>query len=397
MRTWIADVGLGCLHRLSGSALFAGLAGVTGDPRGLWILAVGAGALTALATLASMLLVIQRLIRETRAVGDGAPPPESGERAETRERHLAEVSRQLTDELRQVAATLGEELRGSLRHEAQSLSEGLRQDRGRGLSPRRRLCREIAGLPDDERRPLTATIDAAGRLGEWIERLCPLLQTSCDAGQRTQRGRDEATARLPEAAAGEWRQAVRTLRAFSRSDATALRRLSGAGADDPPGLADTRFLEGAGLLADDRPVTERLKRYLEPFDHPGRLGEVTLALQYLIEAYPIEQLPRDRRARWRRELSEVQSTAGEDEDFHRLVARIAAGIGLRYRPVPYYRSRTDQSEYAFVRQQVSPISLSERVGFEATADKEVIVRLERPFFFQLETDIYYAGHAHVAR
>ena len=88
---------------------------------------------------------------------------------------------------------------------------------------------------------------------------------------------------------------------------------------------------------------------------------------------------------------------GLEEDFHRLVAQVAAGVGLRYRPVPYYKSRTDQSEYAFVRQQVSPISLSERVGFKATTEKETIVRLGRPFFAQVDTGIYYSGHAHVAR
>ncbi len=324
------------------------------------------------------------------------------QRVAAHEQHLERVARRLSEQLRQGSAALCEELRGALRHEAQSLSEGLRHDLGgaplappggNGASPVRRLGSELAELTGDERRPLTA-FEAAGRLGDWIDRLWPALQDAAGLDVESIAGS------LPEPAAAEWCQATRTLKAFSGPEAAAFRRLdrwaSGAATSDrPPEPLELAFLEETGLLAGERPLAERLRRYLEPFDHLGRLGEITLALQYLLEAFPIEQLSKDQRSQIRHGLS--QADLGADGDFHLLVARIAGGVGLRYRPVRYYKSRTDQSDCAFVRQQVSPISLSERVGFEATADKATIVRLGRPFFFQLDTGIYYAGHAHVAR
>ncbi len=411
---------------LLASVLFATCAapasGSGGEPmshaaeRTLWLLAAGAGTLTAIATLASMLLVVQRLTRERRAAAGGpdATAGDTGDRVRVHEQHLAEVSRQLAEKLRRSSAALEEQLLGSLRREASSLSEGLRRDLeahssvSRGDAPasiapaaRRQACRlglELARLPDDERQPLTAAFDAAGRLGDWIDRLWPVLH---GAGLDVESIPDS----LPEAATGEWCQATRTLRIFAGAEAAAFRRLASGSAtvaspaanEPPPCPPELAFLDDAGLLTGERPLAERLRRYLEPFDHPGRLGEVTLALQYLLEAFPIEQLSKDRRSRLRHGLSQADLGTGTGEDFHPLIARIAAGIGLHYRPVHYYKSRTDQGECAFVRQQVSPISLSGRVGFEATAGKATIVRLERPFFFQHGTGIYYAGHAHVAR
>ncbi len=327
---------------------------------------------------------------EPPQVAAAKPPEVAGAEAssEAHERRLAEVAGELREQLRDESAALADALRRSLRQEAQSLSEGLRQDVEAETSPQRRLRLEIRSLPDGERRPLTASLEAAGRLGRWIERLWPALEAAAEHDV------ESIARRLPEPAAAEWREAERILRAFSRIDAVALRRLAGDG--DAP-AAEAAVLENAGLLGNERPVAERFKRFLEPFDHLGRLGEVTLALQYLLEAYPVEQLPRERRPVLRRELSDAQRDGGLEDDFHALVSAVAAGIGLRYAPVPYYRSRTGDADFAFIRQQLSPISLSERVGFEATADKEVIVRLERPFFFQLETGIYYAGHACVAR
>ncbi len=322
--------------------------------------------------------------------------------ATAHQRRLDGVAQELAQQLEQSLAALGEELRESLRHEAQSLSQGLSQDLGTSASPFQLLSRELAELPEKQRQPVMTALAALGRLGDWIDRLWPVLQAV--AG----RDLDSIPQDLSDPAAGEWRRAVQALDAFCRWDAAVFRRL-GSGvppkgdqrevrpledAADPLAIA---VFEDAGLFAAERPVDERLKRHLEPFDQIGRLGEVTLALQYLVEAFPIEQLSKDQRSRFRRELVQAQRAAGLEEDFHQLVTRVAAGIGLRYRPVRYYKSRTDQSEDAFVRQQVSPISLSERVGFDATTDKALIVRLERPFFFQLDTGIYYTGHAHVAR
>lgn len=264
----------------------------------------------------------------------------------------------------------------------------------RGLALRWRcLRRELDALDDGERRRLADALEATSQLGCWIELLRGALQEAAGFDL------DAVSAELAGPAGEEWRRARRVLEGFAARDAPALRRLWKAlGQDDAdPTPCEAEFLAGSGLLAAAPPFAERLQRYLEPFDLPGRLGELTLALQYLTEAYPVEQLERGRRARLRRGLAEAVASVRLEEDFHRLVARIAAGIGLDYRPVPYYKSRLDESRHAFVRQQVSPISLTERVGFAAAADPSVIVRLSRPFFFQSSNQVYYAGHAHVAR
>ncbi len=315
---------------------------------------------------------------------------ELGRRTGGHQARLRDAAQELTRQLEESSAALAGELRESLRHEAQSLIQGLSQDLAAGDSPVQRLRRELGELPEAEGRPVTAAVAALAGLGDWIERLWPVLKEVA--------GGDLAS--IPQGLSGpaidEWQRATRTLEAFRR-DAAVFSRLVSAPGDRHPDPAADAFLDGAGLSAAGRPVAERLKRYLEPFDHIGCLGEVTLALQYLVEAFPIEQLSRHQRARFRRELAAAQRAAGQEEDFHLLIARTAEGIGLRYRAVRYYKSRTDQSEHAFVRQQVTPISLSERVGFRATTDKATIVRLERPFFDQLDTGIYHAGHAHVAR
>ncbi len=391
------------IRRLALCAFLAVLAlpahGAGGDSSRLWWLAAGTGGLAAIATLASMVMVLRNLVRETRGRAEAARGTALAEATSACERRLTEVAERLSRELSRRAETLAEHLRKTPGEEAESLP--IHAVPGAGAESRHLLGREISALADAERQRLGSALEAAGLLGDWIEGLWPVLRSVAggDAGA--------VAGELPHPAAAEWRSAHRVLHDFCRLDARALRRLgrraaggngSAGGGTLPAGASpDAAFLDRAGLLAGERPLGERLKRYLEPFDHLGRLGEVTLALQYLLEAYPIEQLARDQRSRLRGELAARIAGAGLEPDFHLLVKHVAAGVGLRYRPVRYYQSRTDQSDYAFVRQQVSPISLSERVGFDATVERPVIVRLERPFFAQTRTGIYHAGHAHVAR
>lgn len=256
----------------------------------------------------------------------------------------------------------------------------------------RALCRDIVDLDSQQDGRITDALRAAGDLGYWIEILWPSLQEA--AGTRVDTVADD----LPEPAAAEWSHARGVLESFAAHDAPALRWLARRLDDGEAGpSAESVFLENSGLLDAEVPVVERLKHYLVPSDELGRLGEITLALQYLVEAYPIEQLKPTEQTRLSQGLAEAVQSMRLVESFHHLVARVAGGVGLDYRPVPYYKSRLDQSEYAFVRQQVSPISLSERVGFDAKADPAVIVRLDRPFFVQSANQVYYSGHAHVAR
>jgi hypothetical protein len=283
----------------------------------------------------------------------------------------------LQGELEEHARALDERLRQALHQEAQSLSECLRTD----LASRNDA--EVAFLNFDtlaaeERQRLVAAMQAAGRLGDWIEHLLPALETAVDCDL------DE----LPAPAKKEWCAALKTLRRFADRDAVALRGLA---------VGNGRRRAPEDLPDGEGELPERLRSYLEPFDHAGRLGEAVLALQYLLEAFPVEQLPAEQRSGLRRGIARGLKEAGLGEDFHSLVEVLAAGIGLEYRPVRYYKSRIDSGELAFVRAQVSPISLSERVGFEATAEPTAVVRLERPFFFHRSNSVYYAGHAYVAR
>lgn len=255
------------------------------------------------------------------------------------------------------------------------------------------LQEDLLRLEESERRLLADGLEAMSELGHWIELLWPVLR------EASGRDLDSVASGLPLPAAEEWRRAREILEEFSHRDAVAARRilhrLSDEGRDTAGVTAD--FLDCSGRIGRGLTFPERLKRYLEPFDHTGRLGRVTLALQYLLEAYPVEQLEPDRRTFLRHTMAEAAGSVRLAEDFHILIARIAAGVGLDYRAVSYYKGRLDQSEYAFVRGQVSPISLTERVGFAAATDPAVIVRLERPFFFHGANHVYYAGHAHVAR
>lgn len=254
----------------------------------------------------------------------------------------------------------------------------------------RALHSELLDHPPDERLPWADAFAAAGRLVQWSQHLAATLAP----GQSP----EIIAATLPEAAAAEWLHSHAVLTQFASRDAMVLGRLAALlDSEIPNALAEDRYLEGTGLLESTLPFSARLKRYLEPFDHAGRLTELTLALQYLVEAYPIEQMSPDERAEFRARLRASLDHGHLDEDFHTLVAQLARGAGLLYRPVVYYKGRIDQTAYAFVRQQVSPISLSGRVGFDATTEPTVVVRLRRPFFFHLDSDVYYAGHAHVAR
>ena len=323
------------------------------------------------------------------------------EALERASRQLEASAREQEQRLASAAKHLAAELQGhpeSCRQQP-AAQPGHRPDAAAPPGAAEKLRCELAELASDERQPLLAAVAALGRLGELIEDLWTILPTVAGSDL------ESIAAGLPEPAGREWRHAHQKLTSFARVDAPALRRLFPTELDCEPGgqlsqplsSAATAFLEDAGLLDDEPSLPQRLRAYLSPFDRIGRLAEVTLALQYLLEAYPIEQLSPDQRSHLRRLLAEASRELTEDRDWHSLMRRIAAGIHLYYRPVVYYKSRIDQKDFAFVRQQVSPISLSERVGFAATTKPTVVVRLERPFFFQMGTNVYHSGHAHVAR
>lgn len=256
------------------------------------------------------------------------------------------------------------------------------------------LAAELAGHGNE---PLLGLFGAGDQLGHWIERHPEVLVEV--AGGPGSRLRD-IRGRLPAPAAKDFEQARITLLRFTREDANVFRRILDFTSQKyrhilgPVKRGEAALLERWGLLAGDRPLHDRVREYLEPPERPGRLSEVAQALQYLFEALPVEHLSQEERARLHEHLQPGMDADGTYE-FHALLQEMAMGVGLRYHPLPYYRSSANQN--VAVREEVTAISLTELVGRAATAKPWTIVRTERPFFFDAQTGIYYAGHANVAQ
>ncbi len=164
---------------------------------------------------------------------------------------------------------------------------------------------------------------------------------------------------------------------------------------DPETVAD--FLQEAGWLDQSLSVGERLRHHLAPPDERGRLNEVALALQYLLEAFPIEHIEViGERKTFRHELEARLQAARLPVDFHQLMEEAAAGFGLRYRAVRYYKTRIGQEGFDFLEKAHNSISLSRRVGFSAATEQGVVVRLSGIFLLEEKTEVWVSGHAYIA-
>ncbi len=254
-----------------------------------------------------------------------------------------------------------------------------------------RLRAEIEALGSEGREKLEAAFAAGDALGIWINQLWPVI--SGISGSEIPQG---LIRELPEPAAREWQDSYQELQDFVAGEATVFRCLIGRSQAEPSSPASD-FLEHAGWLDNSPDLRERIRNYLEPYGEAGRLSRITLALQYLVEAYPIEHRSREERKVFRDNLAQALQEAALEIDFHQLLGTIAAGIDLIYRPVRYYSSHYDDPKFDFIKGQIDSISLSERLGFEAKTDPTLIVRLKRPFFFEGGSGIFYAGHALVGR
>ncbi len=251
------------------------------------------------------------------------------------------------------------------------------------------FTQELEGLDAAERKRVDQTLLAASDLGRWIDLLRPLLDDLDHDLAAPAMPRN-----LPPPARKEWDRSYEAVRGFAARDAAVCRRPVPDA--DPKTVAD--LLQEAGWLDQSLPVGERLRRHLAPPDERGRLDEVTLALQYLLEAFPIEQLEAVERKSLRQELKERLEAARLPGDFHQLIEEAAAGLGLGYRAVRYYQTRISQEGFDFLEKAHSAISLSSRVGFSATTDPGmvVVVRLSRVFLFEEKTGEWVSGHACIA-
>jgi hypothetical protein len=261
----------------------------------------------------------------------------------------------------------------------------------------RKLGDEIRGL--SSRDTVRSTLEAGSTLGYWIDALWEGLQ-SIDgidgAPSVRERLRDRPTP------LGEWSDSFRTAIEFATHHANVYRRLLDYAFGGPRrAIGEPRYLElavlkASGLAGNSAAFPARLREYLEPSARAGCLGEVIRAVQYLVEAFPREQLQPHELARFRETMQRWLERAGLPGDFHDLAGQVARGIGLEYRPVRYYQASIDAPGYEFIGREVTRISLTQRLGFDAQPSSDtLVVRVRRPFFFENET--YYAGHAHVAR
>lgn len=264
------------------------------------------------------------------------------------------------------------------------------------------LVEEILGLGAPEQGQIFSSLEAASRLGYWAQALLGTLERVFKLELSDQW--------LPAPAHSEFDQARWRAWTYVAIDAPVFRNLvrmvkeggvGRPGTGSPPallGYGEGSFLEGAGLIVQNRSLPERLRNFFAPLNQIGRLGEVCLALQYLVEAFPAEQLQPKDRSDLEKELKGALSDRNLPPSFHSLIKEVAVGFGLRYLPVPYHKARLDDPQYKFIGREVTAISLEQRIGHGLSGlDRVVVVRLQRPF---LEDDdehgIYYAGHAHVA-
>lgn len=251
-----------------------------------------------------------------------------------------------------------------------------------------RAADALQHLPNGRRRALLETCESAAQLGLWIDQLWPALKRAYGAEP------EDLFKDLPPPSQKEWRNSYKTLWRFAALEAPVFRHLAEPSGSLRPSPSEgellARFLDGG----DD--FHRQIHLYFKPPGEPGRLAEVVLALQYIVEAYPIEHLSLDQWKALRDELAAGAQSSHLQPDFHQLVKSLAATLGLDYRPLCYYSSHYGRSETDFIEDQVSAISLADRLGFIAQTESTLVVRLHEPFLFDSETGSYRSGHALVS-
>ncbi len=259
-----------------------------------------------------------------------------------------------------------------------------------------RLAKEHHALAADSRRGIVQTLETLSRLGEWITCLLPVLDD-------VEHGRKDLPAldRLPSPAQREWRESHQAVREFADFDLIVLDRLHRELANHQPQSvsvrddegAEAQYLAGAGLLdTDDGPLLERLRRHLL-HSGTGRLQELVLALQYLIEAFTVEHLEKPERQAYRGAIKARLEARGLSTKFHPLVNGLAAGLNLQYHPARYYKARLQDPDLELAASHHATFDLSQRVGYSAGTETGVIVRLSELFLSEKTSGGRYSGQA----
>ena len=264
-----------------------------------------------------------------------------------------------------------------------------------GDSPWHRLAREWHALDADERDGVARSLANVSRLGEWVVCFLPVLD-NIDQDRGDLPGLD----RLPPPARQEWQMCHRTLHGFADVDLVVCDRLrrelvTPSAAVPEVEDAEAQYLADAGLLDAERgTLPRRLRRHLLA-PGSGRLQELVLALQYLIEAYPVEHLERAERKAYLGAVRRRLEDRGLSTKFHHLVAELASGLGLDYRQARFYKARAGESGAEFLTGRFGTIDLSARLGFAAGTEEGVVVRLSELFLLESTDGVRYSGQAWV--
>lgn len=252
-------------------------------------------------------------------------------------------------------------------------------------TPSCRFREELDALDFAERQGALQAIDATRRLADWVAAVLPVFR-EIEAGHGLAR-----LDGLPLASRREWIDAHDALRHFAEAEGPIFELLAGEDAARDAGVDS--YLAASDLLDARLPLRERLRRHLLAPVPAGRVHGVVLALQYLLEAFPVEHLEPSERRALRAALRERLLQSGVPPRLHALVSELAAGLGLSYREVRYYKSEVGMPGYAFLAHAHDRISLSARVGFEAGTEGRAVVRLAEIFLFESSTGAYYSGRA----
>jgi hypothetical protein len=231
------------------------------------------------------------------------------------------------------------------------------------------------GKDEDARRLLAAGFDLASE--------CSALLATRDA---TARFRE----RKPVPAQNEWSWSVTALEKYAHIGGAdiehLLRWLTESGTEVDLGVYQRLNQLGwfpGGLAASEgrgaRSAWDAVRTYFKQGGRVGPLDEVVLAVQYITEAFPAEQLEASAAEEYRRLLERQEWST---QRFHQRVETVARAWGMTYHRVRYHVDTWKQPGLsAVIGQNVTLIRLSELVGEKVeVASRDTIVRLERAFF-----------------
>lgn len=256
------------------------------------------------------------------------------------------------------------------------------------------LTTEWEAFEDRDRQKISESLAAISRLGEWLGCLLPVLDD-------VEHGRGDLPAldHLPTPAQQEWRDSHQTIRDFADVDLVALDQLrleltdSSSFSASYEGDAEAQYLAQAGLLDPELgTLPERLRRHLLRPDR-GRLHQLVLCLQYLIEAFPVEHLEKSERKAYLGAIRGRLRQRGLSTRFHQLVDELSSGLGLRYLQARFYKARIDDPGNALFGDRHDTVDLSRRLGYPAGTDDRVVVRLSELFLLEAASGTPYSGQA----